>query len=278
MAVIWQSSAFWLMICTVLLVLVGCTVLRNRFPESPELLPHDLTITPDFVTTNLPPDTTLFMETATPFDFTSDNIFLRSTSPPPDSYSGVDNPVCYELAGGNFDCLGRIWNLTEAITGDLAVEVSLFDDTGTKLASRMPAAAQRITPPGQFATYRTIIDEENLQELSDNVVIAATLINNFPPSPDIQQLTVTDSSGALTASGVYHLSVTIRNDSGFIAEDIRIFTTLDNEEWGIVGYDVYEVAFSLQNGESQDVELNVIPLALPDHIQHILHVEAMTRP
>lgn len=278
MAVIWQSSAFWLMICTVLLVLIGCTVLRNRFHAPQVIQSYDVTIIPSLTSTSLPPDTIQLIETATPFDFVTNNIFQRSTSPPPDSNIVIGSPNCYELAGGNYDCLGKIWNFTEGTIGDTSIEIEIFDGAGARVASQQTASEQRLTESGGFATYRAIINSENLDSPATSTVISASLMDSLDPSPAIQNLSITESAGHITLSGLYHLSLTIRNDSSFEAQDIRIFTTLDNTEWGIVGYDVNEVVFSLQNGENQEIELNVIPFALPPQIEHVIHVEAVTIP
>lgn len=275
MALVWQSSWFWLMIFTVLLILVGCTVLTQRAPSRQSATNFNSNTVGVFPPTFIPPNI-LHNPTGTlTYHPTPELVTQRSNASPPDDNLVIDSPTCYSTAGGGYSCLGQIWNYSDTAIGDTEVQISVYDSTGEKIGEETAAIEQRLVPNNAAAPYRILINAENVILHQDNLAMRPSLMQMFPPRQNIRQLDVSRSRGHITDSGRYRLSVTIGNNTGAIAHNIRLITTLDSLGWGIVGYHVYEVEESINDGGEQLINLEIIPQALPDTIQHNVHAEGL---
>ncbi|MGJ3239331.1 MAG: hypothetical protein ACFE0Q_11545 [Anaerolineae bacterium] len=294
MAIIWQSTGFWLMVCAVLLIMIaGCTMVSQRLATvSPSSTPHH-SVNPTMHVATFRPVEPLYIDTLTA-RFQHNNTFdERSAAPPlrddpnpnfstlsvtigtePVSFR-VDTPQCYSLANGNYSCLGLFWNDDTSTLGDTRLQLRFLDAEGTLLGQTSATLAQRLIPAGSSAPYHMQI----APALADAITAGrmhATISFTGPPAPELSRLAVSDARGALTDSGRYRLTVSIRNESGQAVRDIRLFATLDGIEWGIVGYSIQNVAGTLAAGEQRLFQFEMIPQALPERIEHTLYVEART--
>lgn len=274
MTVLWQSSWFWLMICTLLLILVGCTLFNGRSLNPRTDNSNLITLTNTPFPTFIPHDIDQIPFPA-PFTFNTDyaESYERSNPPPPEIM--VDNPTCYSLSSGEFSCLGQIWNNSDNNLGDTQLKLEFFDEIGQKIGEQTTTSEQRLIESGFSAPYRTIVNADLANQMDAETRILSSVINELPPAANIRTLSIADARGDISDAGRYNLTLTIQNNSGFDAQDIRLFTTLDGEEWGIIGYNIHEVENILLNGEQQLLEVEVIPHAIPRRIEHILHVEAL---
>ena len=229
--------------------------------------------TPPFPTF-IPPDTGLIALSPLTLASYASPLEQRS-NPPPDTGIRVDNPTCYSLPDGELSCLGQIWNDTDEVLGDTQLQFEFYDEIGQKIGEQETTPEQRLTQPGFSAAYRTILNADLASQMDIETQVLPSVVNSFPPASNMRELSISTARGRILDTGRYHLTVTIQNDSGFDAQDIRLFTTLDGVEWGIVGYNVHQVENILLNGHQQSVEVEVIPHAMPRRIEHILHVEAM---
>lgn len=267
MTVLWQSSWFWLMICTLLLILAGCALFNgyNNTRQTDNIPLINLTNTPfsPLLSTSV---------IQTPFYPPSTTLRNNQQAPPSEDIL-VDTPDCYSLSSGELSCLGQIWNTSTEEIGDTEIHLSFFDSIGHKIGEQTATSEQRITPPGSFAPYRAILNADLASKIDNNTHISHSVVS-FPAIYNIHTLDIVDSRGSITA-GRYNLTVTIQNDSGFDAQEIRLFTTLSGDKQEIIGYQVYEVGNILENGEQQLIQVEVIPHAIPQSINHFLHVEAL---
>lgn len=265
MTVLWQSSWFWLMICTLLLILAGCALFNgyNDTRQTDNIPLINLTNTP--FSPLLSAD---IMQT--PFYPLGILTLRNNQQAPPDIV--VDTPNCYTLSSRELSCLGQIWNNSTEVIGDTEIHLAFFDSIGHKIGEQTATSEQRITPPGSFAPYRAILNADLASKIDDNTDISHSVVSF--PAINIHMLNIVDSRGSITA-GRYNLTVTIQNNLGFDAQEIRLFTTLSGEQQEIIGYQVYEVGNILKNGEQQLIQVEVIPHAIPQRINHFLHVEAL---
>ncbi|MGB7342344.1 MAG: hypothetical protein WBC91_25835, partial [Phototrophicaceae bacterium] len=276
MALVWQSSGFWFMLCTVLLLLVGCTVIKHRMTPSLVVTSDNLMPTPMIHSTFFPPP-----EFTIPLDITAFETrqapFHISPHLPPDPAAAlhpnikIDDPTCYALANGGHSCIGKVWNYGNSAIGDTSIALPLSTDTPSE--QRTITLEQRLIPEQSFAPYRLILDTDT-HVVNNNLLFSPEIIQSLHPMAAMRTLPTSATDAGIIA-GRYHLSVTVTNDTGFIAENIRLFTTLDTTEWGIVGYIVHEVENNLENGAMQVIDVEIIPLALPQaqHIMPVLHAE-----
>lgn len=272
MVALWQSSWFWLMICTLLLILAGCVVFNghNSYTRQADNS-HLMSLANTPLPTLLPPD--IIQTPFLPGLIAPLQINQRNTSP-----SGrdiiVDIPTCYSLSSGEFSCLGQIWNNSAENMGDTQIQLAFFDSIGHKIGEQTATSEQRITESGSFAPYRAIISANLANNIDSEAYILSSIVNSFPVDSNLRTLRIIDSRGYVEA-GRYHLTVTIQNDSGFVAREIRLFTTLRGDKLENIGYNIHEVENILNNGEQQLLQVEIIPHAIPQRIEHSLHIEAL---
>lgn len=287
MALVWQSSIFWIAICTALFVLVGCTVYNMRsqpaiatlMPSNNQPITRSTPHPPDFFYPSLlnqvaiPPDM-LYIEQSGALPGTNqvlDNRIMR-----------VDAPICYLATQETSVCMGRIWNESDSSVGDTAVNVSLQAQNADVLLSNTFLTPQRRLEPDNFVPYHTIFSlsaggtESDFELNFAEFTATAELTTLLDPKPDTQVLSVQESRGILTPNGRYNLTATILNDTSYAIKNLRLVITLDDIEWGIVGYRVHEVGEALEMGAEKSIQLSIIPYRLPDRIAHHIHVEGET--
>lgn len=323
MAIIWQSSWFWLALCSLLFIILGYTVLTPSPTTSYASENHTIILASTDFPTLIPTDRAPI---PSPIDFP---IFVRQpdrrspNTPPQNQDILIDSPQCYGITQESYSCIGQIWNTGETVIGDTTLQIEIQEQDEDKSYTQTFAIEQRIIASGEAAPYRILLnnqaidrhwdayindsddvdnDNENFSEnetseytitqidnrnhQQDEETIASSfldlatsnlflsLANTLPPSPNMRELSIVSSAGSISASGSYTLVVTIANDTEDIVEDLRVVTMLSGDEWGMVGYNVYEVGDILTIGQRRTIELSIIPHALPDIIHHNLHVEA----
>ncbi|MEL6406569.1 MAG: hypothetical protein AAFR81_19525 [Chloroflexota bacterium] len=286
MALVWQSSVFWIAICAALLVLVGCSVytLRSQ-PVTATPMPMS-SYQPILASTALPPDffyPTLQNQVAiSPDRYT----FVPSGAPPgniqlfDEHIMRVEPPICYLATQDSVACMGRVWNESDSTLGDTALRVNLQAQDADNTHENEILVHQRRIEPNDFAPYHTMfhLDEVENDAYFDlslaDLAVTADITQVFEANTHTQMLSVQDSRGMLTDNGQYYLTATILNNTPMAVENMRLIVTLNDAEWGIVGYRVHEVVDMLDSGAERLVQVAVIPYRLPERIVHHIHVEA----
>lgn len=268
MAIIWQSSWFWVMLSAVLLLMLGSVILHLR---THQLHIDTQSSTPNLSFTPVPANRLTLYDNPLHFPSLFDSI--NDDSPP--NNIEISRPHCYNLPDGTYSCLGEIVNTNTMPIGDTSLEMVFYDDDGLKLGQAETTIEQRLIIGGESAPYRSVFRPLTDQAPNHNLSITG-ISQSFPPSPDIRALSILDTYGAIVA-GRYNVTLTIENDSGYIAQDIRLFTTLENTEWGIVGYDVHEVEDALESGAQHFVQLEIVPHVIPLVIEPSFHAEGTIR-
>ncbi|GAB5493851.1 MAG: hypothetical protein Phog2KO_40660 [Phototrophicaceae bacterium] len=269
MAIIWQSSWFWVMLSAVLLLMLGSIVIKLNTPqiqtESTQITYETVAIPSYYVSPDILDPYTL------PLQLTIDQDNRRT----PSFYSdiAISRPDCYDLANGEYTCLGQIQNNSDNLLGDTSINLQFYDEFGAKLAQETIAIEQRLIPSQSSAPYRVTVNPIDSQTL-DNASTIATINRTLPPTQNLRSLSVASDYETFIQNGRYHITLSIENNSGYLANNIRLFTTLTNTEWGIVGYDVHEVEQIVENGANQVIQLNIIPFVIASDIEVIFHAEA----
>jgi hypothetical protein len=266
-----QSSWLLLFLCSVLLILVGCTVIPTR-TATVSSSPHPsmtLAIVP--FTTEAPQALNTRPIMTMPINILSEQITHRytSTAPPPEPSAYAEVPSCFGRANGGYSCLGRVWNRGDDAIGAVLVNVQLLDNNNNILAEQNITLEQNIIPIDTFAPYRVLFEPNN----DKKITISPTVIQSPPTQSSLTLLTIADARGQLMASGRYRLTATIENDLTEAVNNIRFFATLMNPQRQVIGYRIYEVEGTLQADERRAVGFEVIPQVVTDDLSHVLHVE-----
>lgn len=297
MALVWQSSIFWLMICAALLVLVGCTLHTLRTPTTHTAMPSNTRSMPDLLPSTYSPPDFFYLPLTNQRMFLTPTPWLTSGVAPPGPLpddirqSGtsehaqvrLDTPTCYQATQATIGCIGKAWNEGESVTGSVALRLEIESASNTEAQISEIITTQRRIEPQQFAPYHAIFSVETIANIRDetdttiniSALDISTYIETLFSSPDNSiTLTIVESRGELTSNGRYHLATTIRNDATDTAENIRLIVSLTSIEWGIVGYRVHEVEGNLRNRAEQLIQMDIIPYVLADDLIHHIHAEA----
>lgn len=263
----------WLLLflCSILLILVGCTVVPTPTQRASSTVPPSMTFAIVPFSTETPQLTNTRPIMTMTVNIMSEQISHRytSTAPPPESSVEAEEPTCFGRANGGYTCLGRVWNRSENTIGDVLIKVELFDNSNNILAEQNINLEQRIIPSHTFAPYRILFDSLN----SEKARIHPTIIQLSPTEPTLATLNIVDARGQVLDSGRYRLTATIKNDLLEAINDIRIFVTLMNPERQVVAYRIYEVEGSLQADERRAIDFEIIPEIVDNNLSHVLHVE-----
>lgn len=270
MAIIWQSSWFWVMLSAVLLIILGSVVFKMRTPQIQTESNYFAIPTLTMFSTYIPPDISQTLQT--PYQLNIDQLDSRMRLP----YDNiiVSTPSCYDLASGEYDCIGQISNNSSTSIGDISINMSFFDESGAKIAQKDLILEQRFIPSGTSAPYRALIHPQNDEVITDSTRIERSINRIFPPSPNIRALNVINARSSVAENGRYNVALSIENNSGYIAQNIRLFTTLENTEWGIVGYDIHEVEQDMESGTIRHIAIEIIPHIIAEESEARFHAEA----
>jgi hypothetical protein len=251
-----------LLICTIILLLVGCSVIPTRtpVPSSTPLLNITLTVLPSNGTPQ-PRSTRPF---ATPRAY-SDGFLMPpgiASSPPPEKRLHAEAPTCTSSPGG-YSCLGRVWNYGTVDVHDVTLRVQLRD--GDSTLEQLLTPEQRLIPAGGFAPYRLMFRAGQLQP-----VIESAAHSN--PAPDLVPLTVIDERGIHNQDGQYIITTRLRNDSSTPVHLIRLIATVVDGGDHVVGYRVFEQLQQVNVGDNMMFRLEIVP-QVGEIVGHILHAE-----
>lgn len=266
MAIIWQSSWFWVMLSAVLLIVLGSVVFKINTPQILTETNHTAIPTPTMFSSYISPNIWQPLHSPNQLD---DRLLLLYDN------IVVSTPNCYDLASGEYDCIGQVSNNSSISIGDISINMSFFDESGAKIAQKDLILEQRLIPSGTSAPYRALIYPPNDEAITNTTRIERSINRIFPPSPNIRTLNVINARSSVAENGRYNVALSIENNSGYNAQNIRLFTTLENTEWGIVGYDVYEVEQDMQSGAIHQIAIEIIPHVQTEEIEASFHAEAI---
>ncbi len=266
MAIIWQSSWFWVMLSAVLLIMLGSVVLKMRTPKIQTETNFVAIPTSPMLSTDVQP-----FQNSYPLNLDQVNTRIHEL------YDNIviSIPSCYDLASGEYSCIGQVNNNGISDIGDTSINISFFDDSGSKIAQDNVTIEQRLIQSGSSAPYRALFYPPDNEDSTDITHIERSVNRILPPSPNIRALNVLNTNASFTNDGRYNITVSIENNSGYLAQNIRLFTTLENTEWGIVGYDIHEVEQDMQNGTIRDIAIEIIPHIIAEEIEASFHAEAV---
>jgi hypothetical protein len=267
-----QPGWLLLFLCSILLILVGCTVIPKRAPTiaSTANPSETWTLVPFFTETPLVSDIrpSVSMSITTVSEYIP---YHYSSTAPPTMDAYAEAATCFGRANGGYSCLGKVWNRGKRAMGGILLRVQLLDSHNQVLAEQEISLEQAIIPNDTFAPYRVLFEPLDAEKTH----IRSTIIEQFPTLPTLTTLKIANEDGQVTDSGRYHLTATIENDLSQAVNQIRLFATLMNPQHEVVGYRIYEVDGTLQPAEQRAVDFEVIPQVIPynDAIEHILHAE-----
>lgn len=273
MAIIWQSSWFWVMLSAILLIMLGSVVLKMRTPQMQTETNYVAVPSATVFSTYMPPD--IIQPFQNPYQLSLDQLDIRTQM----IYDNIviSIPSCYDLASGEYSCIGQVSNNGNSDIGDTSINLSFFDDSGRKITHNNVTIDQRLIRSGTSASYRALFYPTDDTDFTEVTHVERSIDRVFAPSPNIRALNVINTDASFTENGRYNVTVSIENNSGHLAQNIRLFTTLENTEWGIVGYDVHEVEQDMQNGVIRNIAIEIIPHMLAEDIEASFHAEAIIR-
>ncbi|MEO1289700.1 MAG: hypothetical protein AAFV93_18210 [Chloroflexota bacterium] len=281
MASIWQSSEIWFLVGSLLLLLVGAFVLFINQIDRSTPMPQATLMPTTMVETTWTPTSAFDELTQLPIIWRKPLEYEDPPPIPPPEQAlqliEVERPTCYGLANATYSCVGRLWNHGDTSLGDTSFDFAFYDTLETEITRASTTIEQRLILPDDFAPYRTVLprDFAVLEAQSEHTTVEVTHNATLISTSNARNLRVLQADGQLNDNGLYQLSVTVENDTGYPVESVRIITTLSSIEWGIVGYQVNEVGENMQNGAQYAVDVAIIPYALSDDISHTVHAEAL---
>lgn len=260
----------WLifLVCSILLILVGCTVVPKPHLSESSTAEASLTFAIVPFTTVTPQANSTRPAMTMTNNINSDQLThpYVSATPPPVT---VEVPDCFDSVNGGLSCFGKLWNRGENAIGGAVIKVEIVDNRNKILAEETLSLEQKIIPSDSFASYRVLFAPLNHEKAS----IRPTIMQELPTMPTVASLRIIDERGLMMDSGRYRLTATIENELNETIHNIRFFATLLNQEHEIVGYRIYEVDGVMQPTERKAVDFEVIPQVYVSQISHVLHVE-----
>ena len=190
----------------------------------------------------------------------------------------IPAPRCYSIVPRGTVCLGRIDNTLAETVEHLTVTVELFNSLRQPIDKRTHTLEQMRIMPDQFAPYRVLFPETDLETI-DHLVVTLTrgravnaLDTRFVP------LTLEDEQ-VIVDDRAYTVDLYLFNSSQYAVRPRVIVTLVDADTQAIHGYRVWETLDTLAPKTRTRAMMTVMPVgvspAVNESLMHHIRVESL---